>query len=411
MAKSEAEKAAEAFAAEQKRQAESKIVLIADTQGEILNILDQANDRINQILAGQPSDAQRWLLPQLQAQIRQIMSEFSEGAAGKLATALSEAWAAGQMAIDGPLEAAYQAAGVGFDLGGTMIDTGQLLAMRAFSTDRMKNVGAEAINKINTELGVTILGTQTPSEAVTAITDLLKESTRARAVTVVNTSLSQGYSAAAYARLKQQAALVPGLGKQWRASGKPHPRLNHHLIDGQVQPIDQPFRLAGGVELMFPHDPASPAKEVINCGCTLLPHKADWGDLATGGAMATPGRKYDAGPTMNEILASQDAKAGATLNQVPDAYAAAILPDGPHHGWMKKQLDLGERQLKRSRKSLNDRIEEHMAWIADPTSKVADWSTQSLEYQAGLLKKWNKDIDRQREQLAITEAILKEKIK
>jgi hypothetical protein len=35
---------------------------------------------------------------------------------------------------------------------------------------------------------------------------------------------------------------------------------------------------------MFPHDPAAPAGETINCGCTALPWKAEW-------EVATPGRR------------------------------------------------------------------------------------------------------------------------
>ncbi len=60
----------------------------------------------------------------------------------------------------------------------------------------------------------------------------------------------------------------------------------------------------GAVTLMYPHDPKAPASETINCGCTMLPWKEAWGDVAKGGAMATPGRKYDAGPTMNQVLAA-----------------------------------------------------------------------------------------------------------
>ncbi len=51
--------------------------------------------------------------------------------------------------------------------------------------------------------------------------------------------------------------MLPGLRKRWRHSGKIHSRLTHDVADGQVQPVDEPFRVSGG-RLMFPRDPAGP---------------------------------------------------------------------------------------------------------------------------------------------------------
>lgn len=285
---------ADRFAAERTAQLQRKIRLLSDTEGEILRLMQQALDRIQTLLAGQPSAAEQWMLPQLQAQVRQAMQEFTAGGGAALSSALGDAWGAGLDLIDAPLAAAGLARGMA-----PYLDNRQLLAMRAFTTDRIADVGAQAVNRINTQLGLTVLGAQTPSDAVGAIRDILGESSRSRALMITRTSLPQAYSSASYARLQQQAELVPALQKQWRASGKRHPRHNHHVADGQIQPVDKPFNL-GGVKLMYPHDPKAPAKEVINCGCTLLPIIADWGD-----AMASPGRKYDADPTLPELLAAR----------------------------------------------------------------------------------------------------------
>jgi hypothetical protein len=80
-------------------------------------------------------------------------------------------------------------------------------------------------------------------------------------------------------RMAQAAAKVPGLQKQWRRSGKLHSRANHDAIDGQVVDVGQPFTLMtdrGPVKLMYPHDPAAPVGETINCGCIALPFKKSW---------------------------------------------------------------------------------------------------------------------------------------
>lgn len=299
-AKKDAQAAKKALAAEQKARLAGRIRLIDGSSEEILVMLKVAQTRLLAILAAQPTESQQWMLPQVLDQVRKVLGEFGDQAGDRAAQNIGQAWDAGKAAIDEPLAAAWRAAGLHQVVAVPLVDTAQLLAMRAFATDRMRNVASEAINKINTELGLTVLGAQSQSEAVGAVTRILAEGTRARAITVVRTSMSQAYSFAEWERLQQQAQVVPGLQKQWRASGKAHPRHNHHIADGQIQPIDQPFNL-GGVKMMYPHDPKAPASEVINCGCTMLSIVVDWES-----ALATPGRKYDAGPTMSEILAKAD---------------------------------------------------------------------------------------------------------
>lgn len=254
--------------------------LIADTRGEILRLLKLAQERITARIALQPSEAERWLLHELQAEIRRAMTEFSDQAAAKVSTAAGQAWEAGQALIDAPLSAA----GLRIDGLVPVLDTRQLIAMRAFMTDRIKDVGIQAANKINTELGLVVLGAQPPVKAVTRIAEILKTTSRARAITIVRTELARVYGTASQERLTQAVAVVPGLKKQWRRSGKVHSRIYHDLADGQVVDADKPFKLGNGLRLMFPHDPAAPAGETINCGCTALPWKADW-------EVATPGRR------------------------------------------------------------------------------------------------------------------------
>lgn len=254
--------------------------LVADTRGEILRLLKLAQERIAARIAAQPSDAELWVLAELQAEIRRAMADFSDQAAAKVSTAAGQAWEAGQALIDAPLSAA----GVRIDGLVPVLDTRQLIAMRAFYTERIKDVGIQAANKINTELGLVVLGAQPPVTAVTRVMAILGEASRARAITIVRDQVSGVYAAASQARNAQAAAVVPGLRKQWRRSGKVHSRLYHDLADGQVQDADKPFKLGNGVRLMHPHDPAAPIGEKINCGCIAIPWKAEW-------EVATPGRR------------------------------------------------------------------------------------------------------------------------
>ena len=92
---------------------------------------------------------------------------------------------------------------------------------------------------------------------------------RSRALTVARTEIGRAYSVAGQARMAQAMEELPGLRKQWRRSGKIHSRLTHDLADGQVQPVDEPFRVSGR-RIMFPRDPAAPPSETINRRARLL---------------------------------------------------------------------------------------------------------------------------------------------
>lgn len=47
-------------------------------------------------------------------------------------------------------------------------------------------------------------------------------------------------------------------------------RLTHGAVNGQVRKVGEMFDV-GGWKMRYPHDPAAPAGEVVNCRCTLVP--------------------------------------------------------------------------------------------------------------------------------------------
>lgn len=66
------------------------------------------------------------------------------------------------------------------------------------------------------------------------------------------------------------AARATGLDvrKEWVAASDERTRSSHESADGQVVPMDQPFRV-GGELLMFPGDPAGSGGNIINCRCAV----------------------------------------------------------------------------------------------------------------------------------------------
>lgn len=265
-----------AFTAARNRIVRAQVGLMRGTRDDISRLLTETLEAIKTVLAGQPTDFERWSLTQLSAEIRQQLAVFGQQAGGAISTAAGKAWQLGEDLVDKPLDTA----GVRISALLPRLDTGQLTGMRTFMVDRIRDVATEAANKITTELGLVVIGAKSPSEAIGAVTQILGESSRTRATGIIRTELGRAFSYATQKRMEDAAGRVPGLKKQWRRSGKLHPRLHHDLADGQVREIDQPFVLKpfgrAPVELMYPRDPKAPVGEVVNCGCVSLPFKDDW---------------------------------------------------------------------------------------------------------------------------------------
>lgn len=297
-----------------------------DTASEIVRLPKLAESEIVARLEAQPSEYEQWALPQLRREIERVLREFGEDAGSAATAGQGTAYDAGQALIDSPLAAA------GVEVSGLSprIDRGQLLAMQSFLTGKMRDVGLDVLNRVNTELALTAIGSQGVSETIGRVQTIMGGISRRRATTIIRTELGRAFTTASQARAEEAARSVPGLKKQWRRSGKIHSRRKHDLTDGQVRPVDKPFILgtgrvvegqeSGGIRIMYPHDPAAPPSETINCGCISLPYLDSW---AEAGLLENPGKKpfseeeialnpvkqelAEPGPTMGEILGQRTA--------------------------------------------------------------------------------------------------------
>jgi hypothetical protein len=267
------------FSQERKKRLSARTKIQRDTANEIYRLLSEAEKEISDKLASSPTEWESWYLPQLQQSIRQSMDEFSTAASSTITQGASDIWQAGIDLIDKPLQAA------GLDIVANLpgIDNRQLIAMRTFMTDRMKDIGVTVANKINSELGLIAIGAQTPGDAISKISRIIDKGGRSRATTIVRTEVGRAFSVATHERMTQSSEYLPGLKKQWRRSGKVHSRLSHDAADGQIKEVGEPFNI-GGVLMMHPRDPAAPAGETINCGCEELPYMDSW-------EMKYPGKK------------------------------------------------------------------------------------------------------------------------
>jgi len=86
-----------------------------------------------------------------------------------------------------------------------------------------------------------------------------------RAQTIARTEVNGAYNAGNY-QSNQALGDVGPVEKYWMATGDDRTRPSHREADGQVRAFAEPF-LIGGSEMLYPHDPAGPAKETVNCRC------------------------------------------------------------------------------------------------------------------------------------------------
>lgn len=372
-----------------------------DTYGEILRLLKQAERDILATLAGTATEYEQFYLPQLLQQVRAVMAELGEQSAGVLSQSANSAWQAGIDLVDKPLAAG------GVQLSGIVpqIDSGQLVAMRTFMVDRIKDVPAALAEKISAQLGLTMIGSQSMGDTVSNIQRLFKTQGRSRALTIVRTELGRAYAVATQARMTEAQKVLPGLKKQWRRSGKIHSRANHDAIDGQIREVDEPFQLANGVELMQPRDPRAPAAETINCGCEELPWMEHW-------EVSNPDRKPYS-EIERQLNPRQAALSPAVQPRSPmegAAYQTALRPDGLNAGMLSRYRQLRPAKIEKAIRSIEKQVTLHQTGINDPTRKVPGFYQLSADKQRHLVERtWPNDIKRQRDQIEVLRGLLEEK--
>lgn len=89
------------------------------------------------------------------------------------------------------------------------------------------------------------------------------------------------------------------------------------------------------------------------------------------------------------------------------AYDAA-KSGGKYYGWYIQLVDLDERRLLKSRRNFEKQIALHEKWIADPGSKVRDFSSLDPREKTGLVSGWKQDIARHVECVEILNAVLED---
>lgn len=283
----------------------------AATAERVRRLIAATQEEIARRLAS-PSQFDAWRLPLVRRELGAILGRLSTNLSAEGGAAIDAGGRLGLQLIDQPLAAAE----LRLDSLIGRPDERQLLAIRAFTTGRLRDVTREAVQRVDLRLGLVLAGVDSPSQAIDGIAQAL-DSGRGRALTITRTELGRAFSVAGHERQQQAVAVLPGLRKQWRRSGKRHPRLTHELADGQIREVNQPF-LVGGIEILFPRDPKAPPGETINCGCVSLPHMAHW-------EVSRPGRQPYTAEELDTNRAARQVQEILLQRPDPDPEPAAVL--------------------------------------------------------------------------------------
>jgi HK97 family phage portal protein len=96
------------------------------------------------------------------------------------------------------------------------------------------------------------------------IDDVFKFAVETRAERIARTEVISASNAGSFEAMKKTGVER----KEWLSSRDEKVRETHQELDGQEQPIDQPFISSEGAALMYPGDPNGPASEIVQCRCT-----------------------------------------------------------------------------------------------------------------------------------------------
>lgn len=176
--------------------------------------------------------------------------------------ALAQLWEQGAVDARTLVEVAVQRTPV-------TLDVRSLQAERYLSeaTNHLSGIGTDLWRATRAEL-VQGLAEGESIDSLTRRVRSVLASTDVRAKTIARTEVVGASNAGSLAQMRAAGTDAP-VAKTWLATSDARTRRTHREADGQLVALDRPFTV-GGAALDHPGDPAGPAKEVVNCRCTLL---------------------------------------------------------------------------------------------------------------------------------------------
>lgn len=244
----------------------------SETVERALQYLIEMRGRL-QILLTSAETFNAFRITELTTSIDRLIIGYEAQLIGLNTRALITAARFGALSVIEPLQAAGVAS-VGF----FQPTPAQLNVLLDFSADLIRGISQDMRRAINTEIRMAALGERSTISAMQAVNEKLGIPTGRKPPTgiayqgerIIRTEVGRVFNLSNFSQQQVTAKVVPGLLKGWIATGDRRVRLSHiraHVkYSKEPIPIDQPF-IVGGAKLMYPLDPAGPARETIQCRC------------------------------------------------------------------------------------------------------------------------------------------------
>jgi hypothetical protein len=201
------------------------------------------------------ADAVYATVPVWQAQVNRILEA--------LTPALREGWAAAHLPGD-------------FDPGDPYI-VSNLAMTKNLLVGIPDEVHAKVVKEIfeGTDVGEPMEQIAQRVDSVLEFTGSENWNNRARTIAITETTRNRNSSTLAHGLLVQKNSGDDRITKEWDTTMDGKERAAHRLINGDVQPLGQPFIVGGidgaaGVPMLFPGDPSAPPDLVCGCRCDLI---------------------------------------------------------------------------------------------------------------------------------------------
>jgi hypothetical protein len=209
-------------------------------------------------------------LQQLTIAIDGLILQYESQMVGLANTAVRTGARLGALSVIEPLQAA------GLSAGFFQPTPAQLNVLLDFSADLIRGISGEIRAMINTQIRMAALGERSTISAMQAVNEKLgipsgRQAARGiayRGERIIRTEVSRVFNLSTHSQQLETAKSVPGLKKQWIATGDKRTRLTHLIAHGQIVGIDELFRV-GKSDMEYPLDPSAPPEETINC---ILPN-------------------------------------------------------------------------------------------------------------------------------------------
>lgn len=254
-----------------------------DASDEVLQLLERYRREVVGLILS-TRDPLSAYLRQLLAEIDQVMARFGREISTTMRQQIQLAAANGDQAVLDDV----QAAGIDVPLSYVGVSDQLIRTASAYTAELVTNLTSDARSRITREVRLASMGGVATQALIDRIGRNLTSASvfgtiATRAEMIARTEVSRVRNMAAYDQASELAQRHPQLRKRWVHSiGSPgfskhqrsHSRPNHIALHAATEadplPMDALFDLGNGITAMYPHDPALPAGEAVNCRCRLL---------------------------------------------------------------------------------------------------------------------------------------------